>query len=77
MPSKQEQRQLACEAREGERQWVAHCTPEVYVDAEGMSRYRYGRPGCDVAILSTRNVRAAWLKEPFEEKGRLEAAGNR
>ena len=75
--SKKEQRQLACEARESERQWVAHCTPDVYVDAEGVSRYRYGKPGCDVAVLSVHNVQAPWLKEPFEEKCRLEAAANR
>ena len=72
MPSKQEQRQLACEAREGERQWVAQCAPEVYVDAEGISRYRYAKPDCDIAVLSVLKVRAPWVEEPFEQKCRLE-----
>src|SRR4051794_1322473 len=43
MPSKKERQLLACEARERERQWVAYCTPEVYVDAGGISRYRYAK----------------------------------
>ena len=40
IPLKKEQRQLSCEVREGEHQWLEYCTPKVYVDAEGVSRYR-------------------------------------
>jgi hypothetical protein len=69
-PPQKVQRQLACEAHEGERQWVEYCIPKVYVDAEGVSRYRYGKPDCGGAVLSVRKVRAPWLKEPFEEKCR-------
>lgn len=73
-PTKQEARLLACEARERERQWEAHCRPEVYEDAGGMSRYRYARPNCDVAVLSGRGANAPWLTEPVQEKCRREAA---
>ena len=73
-PPKKEQRQLACEVREGERQWVEYCTPKTYVDAEGVSRYRYGKPDCGGAVLSVHKVRAPWLKEPFEQKCRLGAS---
>ncbi len=73
-PPKKEQRQLACGAREGERQWVEYCAPKVYVDAEGVSRYRYGNPGCGGAVLSAHNVRAPWLTEPFEQKCLLDAS---
>ena len=69
-----DQRQLACEAREGERRWLAYCAPKVYVDAEGVSRYRYGKPDCGGAVLSVRKVRAPWLDEPLEQKCRREAA---
>jgi hypothetical protein len=74
MPSKQEQRELACAARDGERQWTAHCTPEVYVDDEGVSRYRYAKPGCDVAVLSVHSGRPPWLKDASEQKCRPEVA---
>jgi hypothetical protein len=65
---RKDQRQLACEAREGERQWMQYCTPQIYVDIEGVSRYRYGKPDCGGAVLSVRKVRAPWLDEPFQQK---------
>ena len=71
---RKDQHQTACEAREGERRWLAYCTPEVYVDAEGVSRYRYGKPDCGGAVLSLRKVRAPWLDEPLEQQCRREAA---
>jgi hypothetical protein len=71
---RKDQHQLACEAREGERRWLAYCTPEVYVDAEGVSRYRYGKPDCGGAVLSVRKVRAPWLDEPLEQECRRNAA---
>jgi hypothetical protein len=64
VPSQQEQRQLTREASERERKWVAYCQPEIYVDLEGIGRYRYARPNCDMAILTAQNPRAPWLAEP-------------
>ena len=73
-PPKKEQRYLACDAREGERQWVEYCTPKVIVDAEGVSRYLFGKPDCGGAVLSARKVRAPWLTENVEQKCRVGAA---
>jgi hypothetical protein len=73
LPTKREARQAACETRERERQWRAYCRPEVYVDRDGLQRYRYARRGCDVAAL-TGGAKAPWLVEPYEEKCRQEAA---
>jgi hypothetical protein len=32
-----------------ERTWEAYCKPKAYVDSEGLTRYRYAAPNCDMA----------------------------
>ena len=73
-PTKRELQQLACEARERERQWVEYCKPETYVDSAGVTRYRYAKPNCDTAVIQGPLSRTVpWLIQA-EEKCRLEAA---
>ena len=47
-----EKAQLARESAERERAWVERCKPEIYVDREGLSRYRYKAPNCDMQVTS-------------------------
>jgi hypothetical protein len=46
-----------------ERTWEAYCQPKAYVDHEGLTRYLYAAPNCDMAVLSRTTPRAPWAPE--------------
>jgi hypothetical protein len=55
--------ELSQEAVVRERTWEAYCKPQTYVDREGLTRYRYARPHCDMAVLSRATPRAPWAPQ--------------
>jgi hypothetical protein len=46
-----------------ERTWETYCKPKTYVDREGLTRYRYAAPNCDMAILSRTTPRSPWAPQ--------------
>lgn len=51
-PNEEEQKQLATEKAAREAAWDARCKPTIYVDADGLSRYRYAADNCGAQMLN-------------------------
>ena len=48
----QMQKQLAVEKAAREAAWDARCNPTIYVDADGLQRYRYAADNCGAQVLN-------------------------